>query len=82
MHASIALLPVVMFLAALVYFDSFKLLKSRTVLAVVAVGALAAGASYLFDTLAYDHFPGDFQSFSRYVSPWIEELVKHCPSSF
>jgi protease PrsW len=82
MHASIALLPVVMFLAALVYFDSFKLLKSRTVLAVVAVGAVAAGASYLFDTLAYAHFPGDFQSFSRYVSPWIEELAKALPLVF
>ena len=76
MHASIALVPVLMFLGALVYFDSFKLLKWRTVLAMVAVGAVAAGAGYLCDTLAYEHFPGDFQSFSRYVSPWIEEFLK------
>ena len=79
MHASIALMPVLMFLAALVYFDSFKLLQWRMVLAVVAVGTVAAGASYPLDTLAYEHFPGDFQSFSRYVSPWIEECLKAVP---
>jgi RsiW-degrading membrane proteinase PrsW (M82 family) len=82
MHASIALMPVLMFLAALVYFDSFKLLQWRMVLAVVAVGTVAAGASYPLDTLAYEHFPGDFQSFSRYVSPWIEEFLKALPVVF
>lgn len=79
MHASIALVPVLMFLGALVYFDSFKLLQPRTVLAMVGLGAVAAAGSYLLDTLAYQHFPGDFQEFSRYVSPWIEESLKALP---
>jgi hypothetical protein len=52
LHAPIALIPVLLFLAALVYFDSFKLLHFRTVLAMVAVGAVAAGASYPLDTFA------------------------------
>lgn len=82
MHASIALVPVLLFLAALVYFDSFKLLQFRTVLLMVAVGAVAAGASYPLNTLAYERFPGEFQSFSRYVSPWIEEFLKAVPLVF
>jgi RsiW-degrading membrane proteinase PrsW (M82 family) len=81
-HASVALLPVLLFLAILVYLDSFKLVRFGTVLLVVVIGAVAAGASYPLDTLAYQHFPGEFQSFSRYVSPWIEECVKALPLVF
>jgi RsiW-degrading membrane proteinase PrsW (M82 family) len=77
--ASLALLPVLLFLAALLYFDSFKLLKFSMVLAVVAVGALAAALSYPLNTFAYARFPGEFESYSRYVSPWIEELLKAVP---
>jgi RsiW-degrading membrane proteinase PrsW (M82 family) len=81
-HASVALVPVLLFLAALVYFDSFKLVQFNTVLIVVAVGAAAAGASYPLDTLAYRHFPGEFEAFSHYVSPWIEECLKALPLVF
>jgi len=77
--ASLALLPVLLFLAALLYFDSFKLLQFSMVLAVVAVGALAAALSYPLNTIAYARFPGEFESYSRYVSPWIEELLKAVP---
>jgi RsiW-degrading membrane proteinase PrsW (M82 family) len=48
----------------------------------VAIGAVAAGASYPLNTLAYERFPGEFQSFSRYVSPWIEEFLKAVPLVF
>jgi RsiW-degrading membrane proteinase PrsW (M82 family) len=82
LHASIALVPVLVFLAALVYFDSFKLLGFRTVFAAIAVGAVAAGASYPINTLAFASFPGEFESYSRYVSPWIEEFLKAVPVIF
>ena len=82
LHASIALVPVLLLLAGLVYFDGFKLLQFRTVLVMVAVGAVAAGASYPLNTLAYEHFPGEFPAFSRYVSPWIEEFLKAVPLVF
>jgi RsiW-degrading membrane proteinase PrsW (M82 family) len=82
LHASIALVPVLLFLAVLAHFDSFKLLRFRTVLAMVAIGAIAAVASYPLDTLAYNHFPGEFQLFTRYVSPWIEEFLKAVPLAF
>jgi RsiW-degrading membrane proteinase PrsW (M82 family) len=75
-RAPIALVPVLLFLGVLVQGDSYKLLRFKTVLAIAAAGALAAGASYVANVWAYSHFAGDFQSYSRYVSPWIEESLK------
>jgi protease PrsW len=75
-HAPIALAPVLLFLAALLQSDAYKLLRVPAVLAMMAAGALAAGASYFANSAAYAHFPGDFEAFSRFVSPWIEESFK------
>jgi RsiW-degrading membrane proteinase PrsW (M82 family) len=76
LRASIALVPVLLFLLGLVQLDAFKLLRLRSVLAMVAAGGLAAGAGYLINNYGYGHFIGDFASYSRYVSPWIEEALK------
>ncbi len=75
-HTPIALLPVVAFLTALILFDSFKLVSFKLILGVIAIGALMAGASFLANTAAYTHMDIEFVSFSRYVSPWIEEFLK------
>jgi protease PrsW len=76
MRGPIALVPVLLFLVGLVQLDGYKLLRLRMVLAMVAAGALAAGASYLVNNYAYSHFTGDFEAYSRDVSPWIEECLK------
>jgi protease PrsW len=76
MRVSIALLPVLLFLVGLVQLDAFKLVRLRTVLELMTAGALAAGAGYLVNNYAYGHFSGDFASYSRWVSPWIEEGLK------
>jgi protease PrsW len=76
LHAPIALVPVLLFLVALVQLDAFKLLRLKAVLAMIAAGALAAGGSYLVNTYAYGHFSGDLAAYSRYVSSWIEEALK------
>lgn len=75
-RAPIALIPVLLFLGALVHGDSYKLLRLRTVLSIAAAGAVAAGASYAANVWAHAYFGGDLQSYSRYVSPWIEESMK------
>lgn len=75
-RASIALVPVLLFLAALVQLDGYRLLRLRLMLALMAGGALASGVSFLANNLAYAHFPGSFLAFSRFVSPWIEESLK------
>jgi len=75
-RVSIALLPVVLFLVGLVQLDAFKLVRLRTVLELMAAGAVAAGVGYLVNNYEYRHFSGDFQSYSRWISPWIEEGLK------
>jgi protease PrsW len=75
-NASIALAPVLLFLAGLVQLDAYKLVRFNRMLVMMAAGALAAGASYLVNNYAYAHFTGDFSAYSRNVSPWIEESLK------
>ena len=72
----VGLLPVLCFLAALLYLDSYKLVSLRAVVAVVAVGAAVAGASYLANVQLLAAFSIDFSLFTRYVSPLSEELLK------
>jgi protease PrsW len=75
-RAPIALLPVLLFLAGLVQLDGYKLVRLRMMLALVATGALAAGVSYVLNNIAFGHFHGSFVTYSRFVSPWIEESLK------
>jgi len=75
-RAPIALLPVLCFLATLLYYDSFKLVSLRLVLLAMTVGATAAIVSYPVNVFALDHLAMGFQAYSRYVSPWIEESLK------
>src|SRR5450759_2683205 len=74
--ALVGLLPVLSFLAALLYLDSYKLVKLRAVMTIVASGALVAGASYLLNGYALGLMRIDLMQFSRYVSPITEELLK------
>jgi RsiW-degrading membrane proteinase PrsW (M82 family) len=75
-HGTIALAPVVLFLAGLRELDAYKLLRARMLFALMAAGAVAGIASYFANTLAYAHYGGDFTGYSRHVSPWIEEALK------
>jgi RsiW-degrading membrane proteinase PrsW (M82 family) len=75
-RAPIALLPVLVFLLTLVYFDSFRLVRPRVALAMMAAGAAAAGVSYPLNGALLDLTDLSFQSYVRYVSPLLEELLK------
>jgi hypothetical protein len=81
-HTAIALFPVILFLAFLIYCDSFKLVPLRLILTLVGVGATMTAAGYVSNNFAYLHFPGDFTAFSRYGSPFIEEALKASPLVF
>jgi RsiW-degrading membrane proteinase PrsW (M82 family) len=76
LYALVGLLPIMCLLAALLYFDSYKLVKLRTVIAVIGCGVLAAGASYAANVFAIEHLAIDFTTFTRYIGPVIEELLK------
>jgi protease PrsW len=74
--ALVGSLPVLSFLAALLYLDSYKLVKLRAIFTIVACGAIVAGASYLVNGYALDLVRIDLTHFSRYVAPLTEELLK------
>ena len=74
--AVVGLLPVLSFLATLLYLDSYKLVKLRAIVTIVLCGALVAGASYLANGYALGLSRIDLTHFSRYVSPITEELLK------
>jgi protease PrsW len=72
----VSLLPVLTFLAVLLYFDSFKLVRLRMVLGIVACGAAVAVVSYAMNALAITLLGIDVSSYSRYVAPFVEEILK------
>jgi RsiW-degrading membrane proteinase PrsW (M82 family) len=75
-HAPVGLLPVVIFLGVLVYMDSYKLLRLRVVLWVIALGGATAVASYFANGFLITHVGLGFLEYSRYVAPVVEETLK------
>jgi protease PrsW len=75
-RAPIALLPVLIFLGALLYLDSYKLVALRTVLLVIAAGGLLTVAGYFLHAFLLRESGIGFTAFSRYVSPISEETLK------
>ena len=76
LHAPIGLTPVLLFLGVLIWFDSYKLIALKTLLGAIAIGGLAAVASYFANDAAAALLKIDFIPFIRFVSPVIEELLK------
>jgi protease PrsW len=73
---SVALLPVLLFLAALIWFDSFKVVRARAVVQSAAAGMAAAYACYWINGWLLYGFDLDFRLYSRFASPVLEELAK------
>jgi RsiW-degrading membrane proteinase PrsW (M82 family) len=72
----VGLIPVLVFLATLVYLDSYKLVSLKVVLAIIVTGGVAAGASYLVNGELLEALQIPFIQFSRYLAPAIEETIK------
>ncbi|HEY5776550.1 MAG TPA: PrsW family glutamic-type intramembrane protease [Xanthomonadales bacterium] len=77
-RAPVGLLPVLIFLLLLVYMDSYKLVKLRTVLWVILIGALLPFAGYWINGYAIGLLGWEFPVYSRYAAPVIEEGMKAC----
>ncbi len=76
MNYLIAIIPVLVFLLALKTMDSFKLVRFRHVAASLAAGFAAALLSFLITRELMPAIGLSFSSYSRYVAPPIEELLK------
>jgi RsiW-degrading membrane proteinase PrsW (M82 family) len=75
-RAPLGLLPVVIFLFVLVWMDSYKLLRFRTVVAVIVLGGLAAWVATYVNGWLLGALDMEFKPYSRYVSPLVEEALK------
>jgi RsiW-degrading membrane proteinase PrsW (M82 family) len=75
-EAALGLAPVLLYLAGLLYIDSFKLVRISTILGVLLLGAGAALASYFFSGVVIDALHLSFPTYSKFYAPFVEEGLK------
>ena len=75
-HALLGLLPVICFLAGLIYLDSYRLVGVRWILGTIIVGGVLAGFAYLLNGWLMAALDIEFTTYSRYLAPPIEETLK------
>jgi len=75
----LGLLPVLVFLAALVLLDSYKLVRVRRVLVLLAIGAGAAVVSVAVNRAFAGALGLDRTEVTRYLAPTVEEAFKAIP---
>ena len=73
---AVSLLPVFLFLAALVFLDSYRLVRLSSVLVSILVGSFVSGASYFINSGIIGIVDWDQSFYSRYGAPIVEEFLK------
>jgi RsiW-degrading membrane proteinase PrsW (M82 family) len=73
---AVGVVPVFLFLGALVLLDSYKLVAPRAILLSVFAGVVAALASYGVNAVLRPALELDFARYSMYVAPVVEETLK------
>jgi len=74
----LSLLPVIVFLFCLFLLDSFKLVSKILISISVFWGLLSVVIAYYINTEISDLLNLNFTSFTRYLAPIIEEILKSC----
>jgi protease PrsW len=73
---AVSVLPVFLFLGALVLLDSYKLISLRAILLAVAAGTVAAVVGYAVNVPLGSGLGFDVTRYSVFVAPVVEELLK------
>ncbi len=73
---AVSLLPVFLFLVALVFLDSYKLVKLTEIVGTIIFGALAAVIALFVNTWIAQYVPRGMHILPRYVAPVTEEILK------
>ncbi len=76
LHAAFGLVPVLLFMAGLVFLDSFKLVTLRATTGAIAVGCAVALVLLVIHTYLIDILSVSNVFFSRYIAPVTEEIGK------
>jgi RsiW-degrading membrane proteinase PrsW (M82 family) len=72
----ISILPVIIFLIALIFLDSYKLVRFRLVLAAIGMGLIVAVVCLFINNSLQHLLEMENAQYSRYLAPIIEELLK------
>jgi RsiW-degrading membrane proteinase PrsW (M82 family) len=72
----ISLTPVLIFLAALIFLDSYKLVSPRMIVLTIVAGGISALVSAVINNAISSTHAVSTVAFSRYVAPLIEESAK------
>ena len=75
-RAPVGLLPVLIFLIVLLYMDSYKLVRLRTVLLVILAGGLLPVLGYWINGFAMAELGWSINPYSRDAAPLVEEALK------
>jgi RsiW-degrading membrane proteinase PrsW (M82 family) len=75
-HWGLALVPVLILLGVFVWLDAFKLMNLKEIAVLLVLGGVGALAAWPVAGRFLDTLPIGFNSYSRYVAPWIEEAIK------
>ncbi|HEY6843896.1 MAG TPA: PrsW family glutamic-type intramembrane protease [Thermoanaerobaculia bacterium] len=70
-------IPVALFLLALLYLDSYKLVRLRTLVLLIAVGCVAAAVSLAINEVLLQTMSR--RMLTRYAAPVVEEILKAIP---
>jgi RsiW-degrading membrane proteinase PrsW (M82 family) len=73
---AVSLLPVFLFLVALVFLDSYKLVKLHEVVGTIIFGALSAVVALFVNTFIIQYIPPGMHLMPRYIAPVTEEFLK------
>jgi len=76
LDTAVSLLPVFIFLMALVFLDSYKLVKLHHVVGTIIFGSLSAVVALFINTWLAQYVPRGLHILPRYVAPVTEEVLK------
>jgi RsiW-degrading membrane proteinase PrsW (M82 family) len=75
-QVGLSLVPVFLFLTALIYLDSYKLIHIKSILVTIGIGCLTAGTSWYIYTAVGSHAMMGDAAYARYGAPILEEMLK------
>jgi RsiW-degrading membrane proteinase PrsW (M82 family) len=75
-NLAVSLLPVLVFLATLVFLDSYNLVRFQAIALALGVGCLAAGVCYFVNDGILSATGMELELYRKYAAPFIEELMK------
>ena len=76
MNITYSILPVLFYIAVLIYLDSFKLINKKRLVYVFLAGIISALISYLINNIILDITGMTNAEISIYAAPFVEEIIK------